>query len=301
MEGAFSHGELTKVYHAIMEASQEVARKMRYYDVKHIEAESGSGEKMYNADLVIENIIVAALTASGVVKTVLNGKTQKTIELKGDKYIVAVYPLDGNSVFDADYSFGSIYAIYPNQDLIGATARIMVGAAVALFGPRTTIVLYNQNTQQVDELTFITIGDKEKWMQTKQHLEIKEKGTIFAPGNLRAINDNGDYKKVIDFYFDNGYTLRYSGGLAADCYHLLVKKNGIYTTMGSEKFPQHILLIHEAAPLALLAERSGGIGSNGYQAILDVKIESLTQVSNLFMGSKIEIQRIESMLKDIKQ
>jgi len=300
MEGAFSHGDLTKVYHAIMEASQEVAKKMRYYDVKHIEAESGSGEKMYNADLVIENLIVEALTASGVVKTILNGKTQKTIELNGDKYIVAVYPLDGNSVFDADYSFGSIYAIYPNQDLIGATPRIMVGAAVALFGPRTTIILYNQNTQQVDELTLRTIGDKEKWMQTKQKLEIKEKGTIFAPGNLRAINDNSDYKKVIDFYFDNGYTLRYSGGLAADCYHLLVKKNGIYTTMGSEKHPQHILLIHEAAPLALLAERAGGIGSNGYQAILDVKIESLTQISNLFMGSKIEILRIESMLKDIK-
>lgn len=41
---------------------------------------------------------------------------------------------------------------------------------------------------------------------------------MFSPGNLRAVNDIPQYKKCIDYWIDNGYTLRYTGGMVPDIY-----------------------------------------------------------------------------------
>ncbi len=35
----------------------------------------------------------------------------------------------------------------------------------------------------------------------------------FAPGNMRATADNPEYQKLLQYWTDNKYTLRYSGGL----------------------------------------------------------------------------------------
>lgn len=63
-----------------------------------------------------------------------------------------------------------------------------------------------------------SIKDKETWVKTKENLVIKEKGNIFAPGNLRATNENEGYKKLVDHWISNRYTLRYTGGMAPDVY-----------------------------------------------------------------------------------
>ena len=59
---------------------------------------------------------------------------------------------------------------------------------------------------------------KYEWIVTKEDIKIKKKGNIFAPGNLRAGTDNPKYKKCIDYWIENGYTLRYTGGMVPDIY-----------------------------------------------------------------------------------
>ncbi len=69
------------------------------------------------------------------------------------KYIVTFDPLDGSSIIDTNFTIGSIFAIWPKGDLNTMTGRDIVGAALACYGSRTNILIYNPKTEQVDEAT----------------------------------------------------------------------------------------------------------------------------------------------------
>jgi len=51
-------------------------------------------------------------------------------------------------------------------------------------------------------------------------------GKLFAPGNLRAIQDNPGYKALHDYWLENKYQLRYTGGMVPDVNQILVKGKG---------------------------------------------------------------------------
>ena len=69
------------------------------------------------------------------------------------KYIVTFDPLDGSSIVDTNFTIGSIFAIWPAGDLNKMTGRDIVGGALALYGSRTNILIYNANQDRIDELT----------------------------------------------------------------------------------------------------------------------------------------------------
>ena len=58
-------------------------------------------------------------------------------------YFVTFDPIDGSSVIDANFSVGSIYGVWKTKDVEGKTGRDLVGAALAVYGTRTTICIYN--------------------------------------------------------------------------------------------------------------------------------------------------------------
>lgn len=64
-------------------------------------------------------------------------------------------PIDGSSVIDCNFSVGSIYGIWATKDLEGKTGRDLVGAAIAIYGTRTTICIYNAQNNLVEELTLM--------------------------------------------------------------------------------------------------------------------------------------------------
>lgn len=72
---------------------------------------------------------------------------------EGGEYIVTFDPLDGSSIIDTNFTIGSIFAIWPAGDLNQMTGRDIVGGALACYGSRTNVLVYNTNTSQVDELT----------------------------------------------------------------------------------------------------------------------------------------------------
>lgn len=51
-------------------------------------------------------------------------------------------------------------------------------------------------------------------------------GKLFAPGNLRAVQDNPGYAELHKYYMDNKYQLRYTGGMVPDVNQILVKGKG---------------------------------------------------------------------------
>ena len=67
-------------------------------------------------------------------------------------------PLDGSSIIASNLAIGTIVGIWRKQDgvedMIGLNAREdMVGAALSCYGSRTNIVIYNTDTETVDELS----------------------------------------------------------------------------------------------------------------------------------------------------
>merc|ERR1712157_49511 len=116
---------------------------------------------------------------------------------------------------------------------------------------------------------------------------------IFSPANLRAAQDVPGYKKLVDHYMLDRYTLRYSGGLVPDVYQQFTKGQGIFTNPTSKSSPAKLRIAFEAAPFGLLVEKAGGKTSDGVTggSILDVKIEAVDQRTPLCIGSANEVDR----------
>merc|ERR1711924_548625 len=127
---------------------------------------------------------------------------------------------------------------------------------------------------------------------------ISEESKIFSPANLRAAQDVPGYKKLVDHFMDNRYTLRYSGGLVPDVYQQFTKGQGIFANPTSENSPAKLRLAFEAAPFGLLVEKAGGKTSDGVSggSILDVKIEGIDQRTPLCIGSSKEVDRFNTMV-----
>jgi fructose-1,6-bisphosphatase len=128
-----------------------------------------------NIDLEADKIIFKHLKASGVVFAAASEESP-SVNLLSDNgdYFVTFDPIDGSSVIDCNFSVGSIYGIWKTTDLEGKTGRELVGAALAIYGTRTTINIYNAQNDKVEELTLMKIGTREKWIVSNPNITLGE-------------------------------------------------------------------------------------------------------------------------------
>jgi sedoheptulose-bisphosphatase len=186
--------------------------------------------------------------------------------------------------------------------MLNRTGREQVCSVVAQFGPRVTAAIAFNSTATVDgqmislEVTMHTEG----WVVTVPRLQIAPAGNTFAPGNLRATTDNPQYKALVDYWISNQYTLRYSGGLVPDIYHILMKGQGVMSNASSKKCRAKLRLLFECAPIALVIEAAGGEScacpsEEGepmpVMSLLDVPIDHLDRRVGVCFGSAEEVQR----------
>lgn len=113
-----------------------------------------------------------------------------------------------------------------------------------------------------------------------------------APGNLRATNDNPKYDALVKHWIQQRYTLRYSGGMVPDVYHMFAKSGGIFSNVSSEKARAKLRLLYEVAPLGLLVECAGGVTTHEYEdkSVLDLVVDHLDARLGCCFGSKDEVQ-----------
>jgi sedoheptulose-bisphosphatase len=111
---------------------------------------------------------------------------------------------------------------------------------------------------------------------TATNMKIAKKGHFFSAGNTKSILDNKGYHECVRFWSKNGYALRYSGGMAPDCYHIFRKGEGIFSSVSSPKVGPKLRLLYECLPIGFLIEKAGGKSSDGEKSLMDVKIESYT-------------------------
>jgi sedoheptulose-bisphosphatase len=182
-----------------------------------------------------------------------------------------------------------------------------VASLVALYGPRVTIALaLNGNATSSStpislELTMLQNG----WAVSKPQFSIASKGKTFAPGNLRATADNGAYNALVMYWIANKYTLRYSGGLVPDVYHILTKGEGVLSNASSPKAKAKLRLLYEAIPIALIIEAAGGAScvcpceaghSMDPVSLLEVPVSDLDKRVGVCYGSVEEVARFREYI-----
>ena len=128
-------------------------------------------------------------------------------------YSVAFDPLDGSSIIDTNFAVGTIWGTWAGSKLTGVTGRGLKCAGIAVYGPRTTITLAIDGLDYAHE--FLLVDDFSSrhgsWVKTNEFTTIDE-GKLFAPGNLRATQDNPGYAELFNYWSTNQYQLRYTGG-----------------------------------------------------------------------------------------
>lgn len=261
------------------------------------------GDAQLSVDVIADNLMWEACKNSPVIR---EGASEEDPEVRdtdeqGDgEYTVCWDPLDGSSIVDNNWAVGTMIGIWPKSTgLIGATGRDQVTSLVAIYGPRTTVLValddgtYEFSYGCTPEGCQLPDGTWEPWICSRSDIKINPDCKIFSPANLRAAQDVPGYKKLVDYYMADRYTLRYSGGLVPDVYQQFTKNQGIFSNPTSPSSPAKLRLAFEAAPFALLVEKAGGKSSDGITggSILDVQINAVDQRTPLCIGSANEVDR----------
>jgi len=298
-----SDPQVRTVIKDMLDACAEITEALRSSLVTVEGSSNTFGDAQLSVDVIADELMWAACKKSDVVRegaSEEDPEVRNTDEQGKGEFTVCWDPLDGSSIVDNNWAVGTMIGIWPNKTgLIGATGRDQVTSLVALYGPRTTVLValddgtYEFSYGCTPEGCQLPDGTWEPWIASRSRVEIAKDAKIFSPANLRAAQDVPEYKKLIDHYMENRYTLRYTGGLVPDVYQQFTKTQGIFTNPTSPSSPAKLRLAFEAAPFALLVEKSGGKSSDGVTggSILDVQINAVDQRTALAIGSANEVDR----------
>jgi fructose-1,6-bisphosphatase I len=253
------------------------------------------GEEQLALDVLSDRIVQEECRKNKYIGVIASEELPEEMKLNDGEYAdygICYDPLDGSSLVDVNLAVGSIFGVYETKTFVGVKGSQQTGAMIAVYGPRTSVVLTVK--QGVKE--FVLNADEE-FVISNDDIKIGE-GKMFAPGNLRAAAERQDYLDLMNFWCKEQYTLRYSGGMVPDINQILLKGKGIFAYPGYSEAPNGKLrLLFECAPMALLVTQAGGAASDGKVDILEKNVEKLDQRTPIYIGSKAEVERCVKALQ----
>ena len=296
-------------------ATTHIATLLQNY-VEHSYAgtQNSSGDEQLHLDIDCDNAVFHSIRDAGVFLTaaseetpeetdVSGGKQQQGDDDEGQLYSIGFDPLDGSSIIDANFSVGSIFGIWPGKGLLGRTGREQVASVVSLYGPRTTLIIAlpskSRGSNQGDITFEVTLmKDRSHWEVSRDEVILKDSKKVFAPGNLRATNDNPKYDALVKHWIQDRYTLIYTGGMVPDVYHIIAKSGGVFSNVSSEKARAKLRLLYEVAAMGLMIECAGGVTTHEFEdkSVLDLVVDDLDRRLGVCFGSKDEVEKFKQFM-----
>lgn len=277
---------------AMFRACKEIAYKVRTASCDKMACFNEFGDEQLAIDILANNVIFSNLKSCGAVATASSEETPTEDPMGGSGYSVAFDPLDGSSIIDTNFAVGTIWGTWEGDRLTGVSGRGIRAAGIAVYGPRTTITLAIDSIDNAHE--FLLVDDFSanhgQWLKTNEFSTINE-GKLIAPGNLRATQDNKGYNDLFQYWVQNQYQLRYTGGMVPDVNQIMVKGKGVFCNVASKNTKSKLRVLYEVAPIGFIMEKAGGLTSDGEGSVLDILIENTEQVSQVAFGSKLEVER----------
>ena len=268
------------------------------------------GESVKKMDVYANEVFISAFKQSGLVCRLASEEMEKPYYIPENcpigRYTLLYDPIDGSSNVDINLNVGSIFAIRQQEgnDIGGEALDLLqdghkqIAAGYILYGPSTILVYSLGNGVH----SFVLDPSLGEFILSQENIKMPEHGPVYSTneGNFWQWDDSiRDYTRYVHRH--EGYTARYSGALVGDMHRILMQ-GGVFLYPGTTKNPEGKLrLLYETAPLAFLVEQAGGKASNGKQRLLDIIPTKLHQRTPLVIGSKEDVELVESFIEDYRR
>ncbi len=246
-----------------------------------------TGDQQLKLDIASDIIIEKALSSKPYVRALVSEEKDDALECHKDgQYTICYDPLDGSSIVDANLAVGTIYGIYAGDKPSGES---LVASVYVVYGPRIELIYTSKENTEVQRYRY----KKEQFVRLS-NLELAEVGKLNASGGTQQ-NWTPTHARFIKSLFDDGYRLRYSGGMVPDLHQILVKGGGIFTYPAtSDNKKGKLRLLFEVLPFAMIYENAGGSAIDDHgNRLLEIMPSSLHETSPCFFGSNHEIDRLK--------
>lgn len=143
----------SSVIESILNAIVEITVTLQHTPVIVLETVNKFGDQQLHLDVHCDEVVQKHLAQNPSVRGIASEERPEYIELSTGEggYDITYDPLDGSSIVDTNFSVGSIFSIWPHDEhkLIGKKLNTQVNAVLAIYGPRTTVILYNPEVDKV--------------------------------------------------------------------------------------------------------------------------------------------------------
>lgn len=277
---------MQEIYNAIQSAAIKIDYAIKHEEKDYSENQNATGDIQLKLDIKCDKIVEEIFAPITTVKELASEEKEAPFPLHAaGKYLVAYDPLDGSSLADVNLSVGSIFGIY-EDDYSGKNLK---AAAYVVYGPRVEMV-----TADTSGVTLYRL-DPDNTFAFVEEIKLDTKGKLNAPGGTQKYWEPY-HKALIESFFQEGYRLRYSGGMVPDLHQILLKGGGIFSYPGTSDVPNGKLrMTFEVFPFAYVYERAGGEAINGKERLLDLKPRHIHDTTPCFFGSKEEIKKVRSI------
>jgi len=273
----------------ILKKIENIAFKIDYLiktgESGYSKSSNSTGDTQLKLDIKSDEIIEKIFKDVPEISAIISEEKEDKLELHSNgEYIVCYDPLDGSSIVDYNLSVGSIFGIYKG----GLNATNLIASIYIVYGPRVEMVKTIKGSKPKH---YRVVGDKFEFIS---EISMDNKGKLNAPGATQK-NWYSHHKKLIEFLFENGYRLRYSGGMVPDLHQILLKGGGLFSYPGTTDKPKGKLrMLFEVIPFALTYIEAGGDAiDNKGNSLLTLKPEHLHDTTPCFFGSNYEITKVK--------
>jgi fructose-1,6-bisphosphatase I len=266
------------------------------------------GESVKKMDIYANEVFISVFKQSGLVCRLASEEMEKPYYIPENcpigRYTLLYDPIDGSSNVDINLNIGSIFSLRQQQgndfnqdaeDLLQENGRKQIAAGYVLYGPSTMLV-YSLGKGVHSFILDPSLGE---FILAEENIKIPDRGPIYSVNEGNYWQWEESIREYIRYvHRHEGYTSRYSGALVGD-FHRILMQGGVFLYPGTVKKPEGKLrLLYESAPLAFLAEQANGKASTGVQPILDIVPNKLHARCPLIVGSKEDVQLVESFIGD---
>lgn len=278
------------IFDAIKKVAFEIDKAIKTDDLGYSEGENASGEEQLKLDVHSDMIVERTFASVHTVRSLISEEKESELELHPEgSYTVCYDPLDGSSLVDVNLSVGTIFGVYAGP----LAASSLIASAYIVYGPRLELVFAMKNTKP---MLYRAINGKFKAIG---EITLDEKGKLNAPGGTQQ-HWPLYHKTFIDSLFQEGYRLRYSGGMVPDLHQILLKGGGIFSYPGTTDKPKGKLRqLFEVIPFAFMFEQAGGQAVNDKgERLMELIPSHPHDTSPCFFGSNYEIEALKKAYRD---
>lgn len=308
-------GHFTTLFNDLILSAKIIARSVNKAGLLDVLGGTGEvnvqGENVQKLDDFANQVMLYRMERSGVLCAMASEENAEFVPVSAafprGSYILVFDPLDGSSNIDVNINVGTIFSILRRRP--GKTGDVelseilqpgseQVAAGYFLYGTSTMLVY--TTGQGVHGFTLDpSVGE---FLLSHPDMRIPEEGKIYSVNEGNWSHWDEAARSSVE-YFKNptatrgSCSARYVGSLVAD-FHRTLLYGGIYMyppDVRPGKGRGKLRYMCEASPLAMVVENAGGAASDGRRRILDITPGELHERVPLFIGSRRDVQMVESI------